>query len=127
MPSAARSSTASRNAPYGDERCVSRAISPSLPSSTLANATSTAAATGCDHPLREGAVEPGGDCAVERLPRDSQDVAAAVAVIARRVDIEPPIFIADAQRTGDTRVGQHLDGTGEAGVAGGDRRLDRVE
>ena len=82
---------------------------------------------GCDHPLREGAVEPGGDRAVERLARDSQDVAAAVAVVARRVDIEPPRFVADGQRTGDTRVGQHLDGTGEAGVAGGDRHLDGVE
>ena len=82
---------------------------------------------GCDHPLREGAVKPGGDRAVERLARNSQDVAAAVAVIARRVDIEPPRFVADAQRTGDTRVGQHLDGPGEAGVAGGDRQFDGVE
>ena len=140
---------------------MSRATSPSLPSTTLASADEDGRGDrsphreaggrrhrdgkgderdlvgcdaredgeqrGCDHPLREDAVEPGSDWAVERLARASQDVAAAVTVLARRVDIEPPLFIADGQRTGDTRVGQHLDGTGETGVADGDRRLDRVK
>jgi len=54
-------------------------------------------------------------------------VAAAVAVVARRVDIEPPLFVADGQRSGDARIGQHLDGTGETGVAAGHRHLDGVE
>ena len=45
-PSAARSRTASKNEPKRDERCARRAISPSLPSSTLAAVTRTAATTG---------------------------------------------------------------------------------
>jgi hypothetical protein len=33
-------------------------------------------------------------------------MAAAVAVVARRVDIEPPLFVAEWERTGDTRLRQ---------------------
>ncbi|MGH7920637.1 MAG: hypothetical protein ACREQM_11935, partial [Candidatus Dormibacteraceae bacterium] len=79
---------------------------------------------GREHPLRDSAVEVCGDRPVQRLPRRSQEVAAALSVVARRVDIEPPLLVTYGQRPGATRVGQHLDGTGEAGVAGGHRRFD---